>query len=123
VKRTAIHVAILCVLPMSFAQLASAQEIANVAGKWDVTIRIAGQNVSEEWMIQQDGGDITATVKSASGELKVKGEVNSIAFRSDFKDNAGMDTKVRASVFGDTMNGSVTIGKKEYLWSAKRSKP
>lgn len=122
-KRTAIHLATLCLLTVSFAQLASSQEIANVAGKWAVTIRIAGQNVSEEWTIQQDGGDITATIKGASGELKVKGEVNSIAFRSDFKDNTGMDTKVRASVFGDTMNGSITIGNKEYLWSAKRSTP
>jgi hypothetical protein len=117
-----VHLAALCVLAVSFAHVASAQEIANIAGKWDVTVRIAGQNVSEQWTIQQDGGDFKATIKGPNGELKVTGEVNSIAFRSDFKDSGGMDNKVRASVFGDVMNGSITIGKKEYLWSAKRSK-
>src|SRR5579862_5066806 len=97
-KRTAFHVAALCLFVVSFAQVASSQQIANVAGNWDVTVRISGQPVMEQWTIQQDGGSITAIIKSPNGELKVTGEVNSIAFRSDFKDSGGMDHKIRATV-------------------------
>jgi len=122
-KRTAIAFAILSFLAVSFAQLASSQESAKVAGTWDVTIRMSGQKVSEHWTIHQEGDSMTATIKGEHGELKVPCELNGANFRSDFKDGGGMENKVRASVLGDRMDGSLTIdNKKEYLWSATRSK-
>ena len=121
-RRTAIHIAILCFFIVSFAQLASAQQVANVAGKWDVTIRMPDKTVSEQWTILVDrAGNVTATVKGTSGELKVKGEVNAVFLRVDYK-VGDLDHKVRATVDGNEMDGSVTMGKKEYVWSAKRSK-
>lgn len=122
-KRTAITVAILSFLAVSFAQLATSQEAAKVSGTWDVTIRMSDQKVSEQWTILQDGDSMTATIKGEHGELKVPCELNGANFRSDFKDGSGMGNKVRASVLGDRMDGSLTINdKKEYLWSATRSK-
>jgi len=121
-RRTAIHIAILCFLVVLFAQASSALQFANVAGKWDVTIRMPDKNVSEQWTIQQDrAGNVTATVKTAGTELKVKGEVNAVIVRFDYKVGE-MEHKIRATVDGNEMDGSVTMAKKEYVWSAKRSK-
>lgn len=123
-KRAAISLTILSFLAVSLAQVASSQQAPSVAGKWDVTVRIPGKNVMEQWTIQQNGDNVTATIKSASGsELKIMCEVNNAVFRADFKDGDGMGNKVRAAIAGDRMDGSVTIGdKQEYLWAAKRSK-
>jgi len=121
-KRTAINFAILCFFVVSVAQAASAQQVAKIAGKWDVTIRMPDHNVSEQWTMQQDrSGNVTATVKGSGGEQKVTGEVNNVLLRFDYK-VGDADYKIRATVDGDTMDGSVTIGKKEYIWSAKKSK-
>ena len=121
-KRTAIHLAILCFFTLSFALVASSQQDANVSGKWEATARLPEGNVTEQWTIQQDGHVITATVKGPRGELKVTGEVvNGVTFRVDF--TVG-DTphKVMAVIDNDAMDGSLMIGKKQYIWQAKRSK-
>ena len=121
--RNAISLTILSFLVVSLAQVASSQQSHSVAGKWDVTIRKSGQNVVEQWTIEQHGDDVTATIKSADGELKIMCEVNNTAFRADFKDGAGLLNKVRAAISPERMDGSLTIGEKqEYLWAAKRSK-
>jgi hypothetical protein len=121
--RNAISLTILSFLVVSLAQVASSQQSHSVAGKWDVTIRKSGQNVMEQWTIQQNGDDVTATIKSADGELKITCEVNNLAFRADFKDGAGVLNKVRAAISTDRMDGSLTVGEKqEYLWAAKRAK-
>jgi hypothetical protein len=121
--RTAISLTILSFLALSLAQVASSQQPISVAGKWDVTIRMSGQNVVEQWTIQQNGDDVMAVIKRAGGELKIMCEQNNTVFRADFKDKDGQLNKVRAAISSDRMDGSVTIGEKqEYLWAAKRSK-
>src|ERR1700722_8360722 len=121
--RNAISLTILSFLVVSLTQVASSQQSHSVAGKWDVTIRMSGKNVVEQWTIQQNGDDVTATIKRADGELKIMCELNNTVFRADFKDEAGMLNKVRAAISSDRMDGSLTVGdKQEYLWAAKRSK-
>lgn len=125
-KTSAIRVAILCFLAVAFAQLASSQaKPANVAGKWDVTVTMPGQSVSEQWTVQQTGNKLTGMVKTPDGEMPMTGEINGVNFRGYLK-NGDKDVKVVATVSGDTIDGAVTIGnhgskdEKEYLWSAKR---
>jgi hypothetical protein len=121
-RRTAIHIAILCFCVVTLAQIASAQKYANVAGKWDVTIKMPDKNITEQWIIQQDkAGNVTATVKTGADQLNVKGEVNNALLRFDYKVGE-LEHKIRATVDGNEMDGSVTMGKKEYVWSAKRAK-
>src|ERR1700722_2637896 len=105
-KRTAISFMILSFLAVLLAQVASSQQAPSVAGKWDVTIRKSGQNVSEQWIIQQEGDNVIATIKRDSGELKIMCEVNNTVFRADFKDGEGLGNKVRAAISADRMDGS-----------------
>lgn len=119
-KRIAIRLAILFFVASSTAQLASSQTLS-VAGNWEITVRMPDKNVSEQWVIEQKGDKITGMAKGPAGEMHaLEGELNGVVFRVDSRN--GDVYKVRATVEEDTMDGSVTMGNKEYLWSAKRSK-
>jgi hypothetical protein len=99
----------------------SAQKAAGVAGRWEVTIRMPDRSVSEQWTIQQKGSAITATAKGER-ELPAAGSIDGAFLRVTVTDG-NKQYRVRATVDGDAMDGSVTYGKgQEYLWSAKRSK-
>ena len=121
-KRFATTLAILPILAVVLTQVTSAQEAAPVTGTWDVTISMRGQKVTEQWIIEPSGDNLTATIKGPDGEKKVSCEQNGFNFRSDFTNSGGDVIKVRAGLGGDRMDGSIRIGDKEYLWFAKRTK-
>ena len=75
----------------------------------------------EKWSFQQEGGKVTGTAKGDRGELAVTGTFESAFLRVDEKDG-DMLYKVRATYDSDSLDGSITMGKNEYLWSAKRVK-
>lgn len=104
------------------AVFALAAPPANVAGKWNVTIRMPGGPVTEEWTIQQNGAMVTGTAKGQHGELPVSGAVEGAFFRVSVKDG-DKQIKVRATVDGPAMDGSATFGLGDSrLWFAKRAK-
>jgi hypothetical protein len=123
-KRTVIRLAIMCLCAVWFAQVATTQQVADVAGKWEVTIKMPDHIVTEQWTIQQDNSKLTGMVKRDTGEVPMTGEVSTLEFRADVKDG-DKQYKVLASIDNDshTMDGAVRMGKNEYLWSAKRPKP
>ena len=120
-KRTAMVLSLVCVLAATFQRVVSTQKPAGVAGTWNVTVRMPDRSVSEQWTIQQKGTTITAIAKSERGELPVSGSIDGAFLRVSVKDG-DKQYKVRATVDGDAMDGSVTYGAgKEYLWHAKKS--
>jgi len=120
-KRTPILLTALCLFAITFAQLALAQKPVNVTGNWDVSIRMPTGDVTEKWTIRQNGDKITGTAKSSQGELPVSGDmVSGVFFRVAVK-AADMEHLIRATAEKDAMDGSITIGRAEYLWFAKRS--
>jgi hypothetical protein len=93
---------------------------ADVAGNWDVTIRMPVGPVSEHWTIRQKGTVVTATAKTGHGELPVSGTIEGAFFRVTVKDG-DKQYKVRATVDGADMDGSITLGVGDsHLWFAKR---
>jgi len=109
-----------CLLAVPSRTPGAAQPPANVAGTWTVTIRMPGGNVSEQWTIQQKGAAVTGTAKGEHGELPVSGTIDGAFFRVTVKDGA-KEYKVRATVDGSDMDGSITLGVGEArLWFAKR---
>jgi hypothetical protein len=121
-KTTAVVLSFVCLCTLTWQRVASAQRPAGVAGKWDVTIRMPDRTVNEQWTIQQAAKAITATAKGERGELPVSGSIDGAFLRVTVKDG-DKQYKVRATVDGDAMDGSITFEKsKEYLWQAKRSK-
>jgi hypothetical protein len=100
---------------------AANQAPANVAGKWNVTVRTPGHPVTEQWTIQQKGTAVTGTAKSDHGELPVSGTIEGAFFRVSVRDGQ-KEYKVRATVDGEAMDGSITLGTgDERLWFAKRA--
>jgi hypothetical protein len=92
----------------------------SVAGKWNITIRMPGGPVAEEWTIQQKGTAVTGTAKGQHGELPVTGTIEGAFFRVTVKDG-DQQIKVRATVDGTEMDGSATLGVGDsHLWFAKR---
>ncbi len=105
-------------------QVSFAEKEINVTGDWDVLVRMPDKNVTEHWTVMQQGDQVTGTAKGPRGELKVAGHmVDRVWFRVDVKEGS-MSHLVRATVDDNNneMDGSITIGDKEFLWSAKRSK-
>lgn len=94
-----------------------------LTGAWDVTTTFAdGRVATERWTIKQHGNMITASAIGDHGAMPVSGSLEG-AFLRVTENNGDREHKVRASVAGDTMQGSVTLGVgKEYLWEAKRIK-
>ena len=120
-KKTPILLMALCFVAMKFAQPAVAQKPVNVTGNWIVTVRMPNGNVTEKWTVCQVGNNITGMVKSPKGDLPVTGEmVSGVFLRASFKEGE-VEHLIRATAEKDSMDGSITIGRSEYLWSAKRS--
>jgi len=124
-KRTAILLTVLCFFAATFARPASPQKekTFNVAGNWDVTVRLPSGHVAEKWTVKQAGDKITGTVKGPDGDQTVAGEiVTKIFFRVSEK--SGDTVKLIRATINDnnSMDGSITIGTDEHLWSATRSK-
>ena len=114
--------AIACVLASMFPSTASGETPPSVAGTWDVTTRMPGHVITEQWTIQQKGATITATRKGGGGDMPVSGTVAGASFRVTITDGNRV-YKVRATVDGDSMDGSVTHEPgEEYPWHASRSK-
>ena len=79
------------------------------------------RSINERWTIQQKGTAITATAKGER-ELSVSGSIDGAFLRVTVVDG-DKQYKVRATVDGDEMDGSITYGTgKEYLWIARRPK-
>jgi hypothetical protein len=113
---------VLCLALITFAQVTTAQKPVNVTGNWDVTIKMPNGNVTEKWTIRQVGTKVTGTVKTAGGESPVTGEmVSGVFLRVSFKEG-DIEHLIRATAEKDAMDGSITIGRSEYLWAAKRTK-
>jgi len=83
-------------------------------------MRMPGGPVSEQWTIQQKGTAVTGTAKGEHGELPVSGTIEGAFFRVTVKDG-DKQYKVRATVDGGAMDGSISMGVgDEHLWFAKR---
>src|SRR5205807_1898076 len=121
IKKAPIPLIAFCFLAMIFAEVALAQKPVAVAGNWVVTVKMPNGNVTQQWTLRQTGNNVNGTVKTPKGDVAIKGEVVSGVFlRVSFKDG-DVEHLVRATADKESMDGSVTIGRAEYLWSAKRS--
>lgn len=120
--RRASIVPILCIaLAGALSMIAANQPSANVAGKWTVTIRMPGHLVTEQWTVEQKGTVVTGIAKGEHGEMAVSGTIEGEFFRVSQKDGDKL-YKVRATVDGNAMDGSITMGVGDaHLWFAKRA--
>lgn len=94
----------------------------NVSGAWAVTTRFENKQATEHWTLQQKGNAITGTARGDRRELPVSGSIEGTFVRVTVKDGA-KEYKIRATVDGGAMDGSITVGVGEqFLWQAGRAK-
>ena len=95
---------------------------ASMVGSWNVTIHSTIEGIlTEQWSLTQDGAKITGGVKSKSGEATLEGSLNGAIFLGAITDG---DKKyvVRGTAVDNDFDGTIRMGKNEFLLSAKRSK-
>jgi hypothetical protein len=123
-KRNCILVAALCVLVLSMAHVASAQD-AKVAGSWDLSAPGRDGNINTSTLtLQQDGTKLTGTIKGQRGEAPLTGSINgnNISF-SVTRNTPNGEIKIdyTGTVSGDAMKGTLSVMGNTIDWTAKRS--
>jgi hypothetical protein len=95
---------------------------ANITGAWEVTTKFLDRTATERWQFQQKGNAVTAAAMGERGTLPVSGSIEGAFVRVTAKDG-DKEYKIRATVDGDAMDGSITLGVgQQFLWHAKRTK-
>jgi hypothetical protein len=104
------------------SEVAAATPIANLVGIWNVTIHSTIEGIlTEQWTVKQDGDKITGTVKSKNGDSTLEGSLSGAILLGAITDG---DKKyvVRGTAVDNDFDGTIRMGKNEFLLSAKRSK-
>ena len=99
---------ILCGALCFLTAIAIGQDIAKVAGTWDVTVQSRSGTIKEQWIIQTDGKQVTGTVKSARGDLQLVAQfTGNNTFKGSFKTG---DVKhiVLVTLDGDSFTGNLS---------------
>lgn len=123
-KKNAFLFVVVCAFALAFAGVASAQTAA-LGGTWDVTIKGPNGNISEQWVVQQDGNKVTGNVKNGNNEFPLEGTVdgNKIDVHVTAKGpNGERHLEIIATVAGDSITGKITQNGMDRDWSAKRAK-
>jgi hypothetical protein len=100
----------------------NAAPLANMVGNWNVTIYSAIEGIlSEQWSLAQDGSNVTGGVKTKNGDAKLDGSLNGAIFLGTITDG---DKKyvIRGTAVNNDFDGTIRMGKNEFLLSARRSK-
>jgi hypothetical protein len=100
----------------------NAAPLANMVGNWNVTIHSAIEGIlSEQWSLAQDGSNVTGGVKTKNGDAKLDGSLNGAIFLGTITDG---DKKyvIRGTAVNNDFDGTIRMGKNEFLLSARRSK-
>jgi hypothetical protein len=105
------------------AAVAASRGNSKVAGSWNVTVHSTVDGIlSEQWNLQQAGGKVTGTIQSKTGELPLEGTVTGAVLNATVTDG-NMRYQVIGTLSDDDkgMDGTIHMGKHEYLLSAKRT--
>jgi hypothetical protein len=100
-----------CFFAATVAEVA-AQQPANVAGTWDVTLYKQGpggkadaRSTQHEWVLRQEGAKITGTAKIDKQEFPIQGTITGKTIRAKIEQNQGRSIFV--TVDGPVLYGSV----------------
>ena len=119
-KQQALAACIFALLLFSCSLAHAADEPANVAGTWHVSISGAAGSAEQTIVLQQDGNKITGTFKGPRQSGKLQGTVDGKAISFHVATHVPLDYK--GTVDGDTMKGTMTGKGKTGDWTAARSK-
>ena len=113
-------VCIWMLLPNAAGLALAADEPANVAGTWSISVSGEAGRANQTIVLKQDGNKITGTFKGPrqSGTLEGAVEGSKIAFHV----NTRIPLDYKGTVDGDSMQGTLTAHGKSGEWTATREK-
>lgn len=98
----------------------SANSVPMMSGTWNITIHSTIDGIlSQQWSVQQDGAKITGTAKLKSGDAPLEGTLEGAVFRGMITDG-NTKYEVKGTVVNNDIDGSIRMGKNEFLLAAKR---
>ena len=104
------------------SETAAAAPPASMVGSWNVTIHSTIEGIlTEQWTVTQDGAKIMGTVKTKNGDAALEGSLSGAIFLGAVTDGDKKYT-VRGTAVDNDFDGTIRMGKNEFLLSAKRSK-
>jgi hypothetical protein len=104
------------------SEAAATVTIANMVGSWNVTIHSTIEGIlTEQWTVTQEGAVITGAVKSKNGAATLEGSLSGAIFLGAVTDGDKKYT-VRGTAVDNDFDGTIRMGKNEFLLSARRSK-
>jgi hypothetical protein len=109
---------------LAAATPASAQEIGNVAGKWEMTNETPRGTQTSTFSFEQEGNILTGTVATQRGESpissgSVEGNVVTITIVRGMGDRS-MELTYTGTLEGDTITGSMSTPRGEREFTMKR---
>jgi len=106
------------------AAVAAVQGTSKVGGNWDVTVHDTVQGLlNEQWTFKQTGGKVTGTIKNKGAELPLDGTVTGAILNAVVTDGTmKYDVVGTISDGGTVIDGTIRMGKHEYLLAGKRAK-
>jgi len=124
-RRTMLRWGALCALALLVGDAVHAQEPANVAGKWELSMEGRQGPVTQELTIEQTGEKIKGTLKGPRGESAFEGKVKGKEVTWSVKretPRGEMVIEYSGKVDGDTMKGTMGGGQFTREWTAKKMK-
>ena len=119
-KRNAVVLVAVCLFSAASVGVAVAQQVAEAAGTWNVTLswppltpeeraahaRGVTPSITEQWIIRQNGSKITGTLKGPEGEKSLEGTLRGQTIRGDVI-AGGQRRTVFLTVSGDQIYGTL----------------
>ena len=127
-KGLMVRVALLWALAMAFSLVAAAQKPVNVAGKWETSSPGRdGQTMTSTITFEQDGEKLKGSVEGGRGgaaplEGTVKGNKVTFKVTRTGPDGQARTFEYSATVEGDTMKGTRSMGERSGEFTAKKMK-
>ncbi len=123
-KRSALAFAMLCLWGSALvvtAVKAQSSKPFDITGKWTATVHMVSKEETQTWDIKHDGPTLSGTVKTANGEHPFTGKLNANDVRGLMKEGE-QNHQVHLTVDGEDMDGTIRMGKNEYLIMLRRAK-
>jgi len=100
-------------IALTCSAMTSTAAAQSIAGEWDATMSTPGGVRNFKILFQDDGGQLTGTVKRTTGDVPLtgtrKGDTVTFSYSITYNDHP-LELTVATIVTGDTMRGTVDFG-------------
>jgi hypothetical protein len=90
--------------------VAVTQAADSMTGTWELAVELNADKYNPTLIVQQDGENITGTIRAQFGGTKVTGKIQGSDFELSYGASYGAPVTYKGKVGGDKISGSVDMG-------------